>query len=118
MKHLALILSIALLLVADANAAPVIFLVRHAEKASAGGNDPDLSLAGQKRADALARLLGYVAHYRARPNEPLEAIGNAIDPYVQGFWDAASMSRAAFFSARRPALAASGLYGPVSSIRR
>ena len=57
MKHLALILSIALLLVADANAAPVIFLVRHAEKASPGGNDPDLSLAGQKRADALARIL-------------------------------------------------------------
>ncbi len=57
MKHLALILSIALLLVADANAAPVIFLVRHAEKASTGGNDPDLSLAGQKRADALARIL-------------------------------------------------------------
>ncbi len=57
MKHLALILSIALLLVADANAAPVIFLVRHAEKASTGGNDPDLSLAGQKRADTLARIL-------------------------------------------------------------
>jgi len=57
MKHLALILSIALLLVADANAAPVIFFVRHAEKASTGGNDPDLSLAGQKRADALARIL-------------------------------------------------------------
>ena len=57
MKHLALIPSIALLLVADANAAPVIFLVRHAEKASTGGNDPDLSLAGQKRADALARIL-------------------------------------------------------------
>ena len=57
MKHLALILSIPLLLVTYVNAAPVVFIVRHAEKASTGGNDPDLSLAGQKRADALARIL-------------------------------------------------------------
>jgi broad specificity phosphatase PhoE len=57
MKHLALILSIPLLLVTDTNAAPVIFIVRHAEKASTGGNDPDLSLQGQKRADALAHIL-------------------------------------------------------------
>ena len=57
MKHLALILSIPLLLVTHANAAPVIFIVRHAEKASTGGNDPDLSLQGQKRADALAHIL-------------------------------------------------------------
>src|SRR4029453_10581970 len=57
MKHLALILSIPLLLVTDTNAAPVIFIVRHAEKASTGGNDPDLSLLGQKRAGALAHIL-------------------------------------------------------------
>ena len=57
MKHLALILSIPLLLAAYANAAPVIFIVRHAEKASAGGKDPDLSVEGQKRADALAHIL-------------------------------------------------------------
>jgi phosphohistidine phosphatase SixA len=58
MKHLSLILSIPLLLfVTAANAAPVIFIVRHAEKATSGGNDPDLSLQGQKRADALARIL-------------------------------------------------------------
>jgi broad specificity phosphatase PhoE len=57
MKHLALILSIPLLLVTHANAAPVIFIVRHAEKASMVGNDPDLSLQGQKRADALAHIL-------------------------------------------------------------
>jgi hypothetical protein len=44
MKHLALILSIPLLLVTDANAAPVVFIVRHAEKASTGGKDPDLSV--------------------------------------------------------------------------
>jgi broad specificity phosphatase PhoE len=58
MKYLASILSIPLLLlVTAANAAPVIFIVRHAEKASTGGNDPDLSPQGQKRADALAHIL-------------------------------------------------------------
>ena len=57
MKHLALILSIPLLLVTYANAAPVVFIVRHAEKASSGGKDPDLSVEGQKRADALAHIL-------------------------------------------------------------
>jgi broad specificity phosphatase PhoE len=57
MKHLALILSIPLLLVAGANAAPVVFIVRHGEKASAGGKDPELSVQGQKRADALANIL-------------------------------------------------------------
>ena len=57
MKHLALILSIPLLLVTYANAVPVVFIVRHAEKASTGGNDPDLSVQGQKRADALAHIL-------------------------------------------------------------
>jgi phosphohistidine phosphatase SixA len=57
MKHLALILLIPLLLVTASKAAPVVFIVRHAEKASTGGNDPDLSLQGQKRADALAHIL-------------------------------------------------------------
>jgi broad specificity phosphatase PhoE len=58
MKHLCLVASIPLLLVVTAaNAAPVVFIVRHAEKASADGKDPDLSLQGQKRADALAQIL-------------------------------------------------------------
>ena len=57
MKHLALILSIPLLLVSYANAAPIVFITRHAEKASPGGKDPDLSVEGQKRADALAHIL-------------------------------------------------------------
>ena len=58
MKHLCLVASILLLcVVTAANAAPVVFIVRHAEKASAGGNDPDLSFQGQKRADALAQIL-------------------------------------------------------------
>ena len=56
MKRLALILSI-VLLVTGANAAPVIFIVRHAEKTSTGDKDPDLSGDGRKRADALAGIL-------------------------------------------------------------
>ena len=58
MKHLVLIFSIPLLLfLTDAGAAPVIFIVRHAEKVSSGDKDPDLSVQGQKRADALAHIL-------------------------------------------------------------
>jgi broad specificity phosphatase PhoE len=57
MKRLASILSIALFLAAAVDAAPVVYIVRHAEKATTGGKDPDLSLNGQKRADALARIL-------------------------------------------------------------
>jgi len=57
MKRLGLILSISLLVAAAADAAPLIFVVRHAEKATAGSDDPDLSVAGQKRAHALARIL-------------------------------------------------------------
>jgi len=57
MKRLASILLIYLLLVAAADAAPLIFVVRHAEKVTTGGDNPDLSVAGQKRADALARIL-------------------------------------------------------------
>jgi broad specificity phosphatase PhoE len=57
MKRLASILPILFLLAAAADAAPVIVVVRHAEKASTDGNDPELSVAGQKRAEALARIL-------------------------------------------------------------
>jgi 2,3-bisphosphoglycerate-dependent phosphoglycerate mutase len=57
MKHLALILSIPVVLVTHATAAPVVFVLRHAEKASTGGKDPGLSVQGQKRADALAHIL-------------------------------------------------------------
>jgi broad specificity phosphatase PhoE len=38
-------------------ASPILFVVRHAEKAATGGNDPELSAAGQQRAKALARIL-------------------------------------------------------------
>ena len=57
MKHLVLILSIPLLLITNPNAAPIVFIVRHAEKASTDSKDPDLSVQGQKRADALAHIL-------------------------------------------------------------
>src|SRR5262245_41178985 len=58
MKHLVLIFSIHLLLfLTDAGAAPVIFIVRNAEKASSRDKYPDLSVQGQKRADALAHIL-------------------------------------------------------------
>ncbi len=42
---------------AAAQASPVLFVVRHAEKATTGGNDPELSAAGRERAGALARML-------------------------------------------------------------
>jgi phosphohistidine phosphatase SixA len=57
MRSLALILSISLSLARAADATPVVFIVRHAEKATTSGNDPDLSVAGQKRAETLARIL-------------------------------------------------------------
>jgi len=43
--------------VSNAWAQPVVVIVRHAEKATNGGNDPDLSSAGRARAEALARIL-------------------------------------------------------------
>src|SRR4030095_5052986 len=58
MKHLVLIFSIPLLLfLTETGAAPMIFILRHAEKASSGDKDPDLSVQGQKRANALAHIL-------------------------------------------------------------
>src|SRR5438094_7288802 len=39
------------------SAQPIVVIVRHAEKAANGGNDPDLSSAGRGRAEALARIL-------------------------------------------------------------
>jgi broad specificity phosphatase PhoE len=57
MKRLALFCLIPLFFAAAADAGPIIFIVRHAEKASTGDKDPELSAEGQKRADALARIL-------------------------------------------------------------
>src|SRR6266540_4538496 len=57
MKALALFLLLFLSVSIASAAEPVIVIVRHAEKAANGGNDPDLSSAGRARADALARIL-------------------------------------------------------------
>jgi broad specificity phosphatase PhoE len=43
--------------VTAASAEPFVIIVRHAEKAASGGNDPDLAPAGRARGDALARIL-------------------------------------------------------------
>lgn len=42
---------------APAGAQSTIFIVRHAEKAAGGGDDPDLSEAGRARAESLANVL-------------------------------------------------------------
>jgi probable phosphoglycerate mutase len=45
------------LVVLTATAGPTIFFVRHAEKATTGGDDMDLSEAGRARAESLATVL-------------------------------------------------------------
>lgn len=57
MKRLILFLLLSGLLVSGAAAQSTIFLLRHAEKAASGGTDPNLSVAGQKRAKRLAHVL-------------------------------------------------------------
>src|SRR5437763_8741689 len=54
--RLIIIAAILLFTLSTATASPIIFVVRQAEKA-ADGNDPDLSAAGQQRAERLARIL-------------------------------------------------------------
>ena len=57
LKRLIILLLASGLLVSAATAQSTIFLVRHAEKAGTGGNDPDLSEAGRARAESLATVL-------------------------------------------------------------
>jgi phosphohistidine phosphatase SixA len=56
MKALALSLLL-FVSVSIASAQPIVVIVRHGEKATDSGTDPDLSSAGRARADALARIL-------------------------------------------------------------
>lgn len=57
MRHLIRILCISLSLTVGPTPRRLFFIVRHAEKAATDGNDPELSVAGQNRAKALARIL-------------------------------------------------------------
>lgn len=58
MKNLKAILLVALLFITcNTLAQTAIFVVRHAEKATTPGNDPDLSAEGKARATELAKLL-------------------------------------------------------------
>ena len=55
-RRLIIIAAVLLFTLSAVAASPIIFVVRHAEK-SADGNDPDLSAAGQQRAEGLARIV-------------------------------------------------------------
>jgi len=57
MKRFIALLLLSGLFISAAAARSTIFLVRHAEKAASGGNDPDLSDAGRARAESLATTL-------------------------------------------------------------
>jgi broad specificity phosphatase PhoE len=57
MKRFLLPLLMLALFASAAGAQSIVFIVRHAEKAKSGGNDPDLSEAGRARAEVLARML-------------------------------------------------------------
>lgn len=57
MKRFITLLLLSGLFISAASAQSTIFLVRHAEKAASGGNDPDLSDAGRVRAESLATTL-------------------------------------------------------------
>jgi broad specificity phosphatase PhoE len=57
MKRSLTFLLLGLLLVSTTFAGPTIFFVRHAEKATTGGDDMDISEAGRARAESLATVL-------------------------------------------------------------
>jgi hypothetical protein len=62
MKALIVYLS-ALIIAAGASAEPFVVIVRHAEKATNDPKDPDLSQAGNARAELLARILKDFEHH-------------------------------------------------------
>ena len=57
MKRFVLSLLLLGLIVSAAGAQSIVFIVRHAEKETSGGNDPELSESGRARAEVLARML-------------------------------------------------------------
>lgn len=57
MKRFGLVLFLLGLVIPAVYAQPIVFVVRHAEKANSGGNDPELSDAGRARAEVLAKML-------------------------------------------------------------
>jgi broad specificity phosphatase PhoE len=57
MRRFIALLLLSGLFISPAAAQSTIFIVRHAEKAASGGDDPDLSEAGRARAEALANML-------------------------------------------------------------
>jgi len=57
MKRFLLPLLMLALFASAAGAQSIVFIVRHAEKATSGDNDPDLSEAGRARAEVLAKML-------------------------------------------------------------
>src|SRR5438105_15758597 len=98
MKTLALFLLV-FVSVSTASAEPVVVIVRHAEKATNGGNDPDLSSAGRARAEALARILkdsGITAIFtsefkRTQETAAPTAISTHVTPTVVAAKDTAAL---------------------------
>lgn len=89
--------------VADApEAEPVttVYIVRHAEKAAAGGSDPELSAAGEERADELAHVLAdagidavFVTEFRrTRQTGAPTAAAAGVEPREYGAGDAAGLA--------------------------
>jgi broad specificity phosphatase PhoE len=57
MRHFIALLLLSGLFISPVAAQSTIFIVRHAEKAASGGDNPDLSEAGRARAETLASML-------------------------------------------------------------
>lgn len=98
MKAVALLLLI-FVSVSIASAQPIVVIVRHAEKATNGGNDPELSAAGQARANELARILkdsGITAIFttefkRTQETAAPVAAANHVTPTVVAAKDTAAL---------------------------